>query len=66
MAYKLRLRSSVLVWSDDRSRFEEKKASTEFKFKEASDMIVLMKNMAVFANEPLDIIIIKEEDEKDD
>ena len=62
MYYKLRLKSSVLVWSDKEQKYILKDASTDFKFHSASDLSVLVREMALYADDPLDFTISREDD----
>ena len=65
MVYKMKLRVEVLIWDNVEKRHVYKQTFIGFTFKDASDMIVLLKNMATYADEPLDFTITKENKEED-
>lgn len=66
MAYRLALKAQILVFNHDTRMLDYKTATINFKCDRDSELIVLLKNMAVYAAEPLEVTITREEGEADD
>lgn len=60
--YKLRLKSSVLVWSDKEQKYIYKDASTDFKSQTIDGLALLIRDMASYADDPMEFTISREDE----
>ena len=62
MAYKLKLKAEVLVFNAEEKKYDRKSTTIDFKFHTASSLTGLVREMATYADDPLDFTISREDE----
>ncbi len=62
MGYKLKMIGHVLIWDDKEKRYNRKETATLFSCATTGGITSLIREMALYAEDPLTFEIIKEED----
>lgn len=61
MGYKLKLRAEVMVFDNDAGKYIRKGTTIDFKLATAAGVATLIKEMALYADDPLDFTISRED-----
>lgn len=62
MHYKLKLKAEVPVFDSEAGKYTRKSTTIDFKFQTVSGLAVLIREMANYADDPLDFKISREDD----